>query len=38
MIHTLFSGDEIPKERIHCVCIAAICIGSVLRTNILKFI
>ena len=33
MIHTLFSGDEIPKERIHCVCIAAICIGSVLRRD-----
>ena len=30
MINTLFSGDEIPKERIHYVCIAAICIDSVL--------
>ena len=33
MIHTLFSGDEIPKERIHYVCIAAICIDSVLRKD-----
>ena len=32
-INTLFSGDEIPKERIHYVCISAICILSVLRTN-----
>ena len=33
MINTLFSGDEIPKERIHHVCIAAICIDSVLRVD-----
>ena len=33
MINTLFSGDEIPKERIHYVCIAAIFIGSVLRVD-----
>ena len=33
MIHTLFSGDKIPKERIHYVCIAAICIDSVLRKD-----
>ena len=33
MINTLFSGDEIPKERIHYVCISAICIDSVLRIN-----
>ena len=32
-ISTLFSGDEIPKERIHYVCISAICIDSVLRTD-----
>ena len=30
-INTLFSGDEIPKERIHYVCISAICIDSVLK-------
>ena len=30
-INTLFSGDEIPMERIHYVCISAICIDSVLR-------
>ena len=29
-INTLFSGDEICKERIHYVCISAICIDSVL--------
>ena len=33
MINTLFSGDEIPKERNHYVCIAAICIDSVLRVD-----
>ena len=30
-INTLFSGGEIPKERIHHVCISAIFIDSVLR-------
>ena len=40
MINTLFSGDEIPKERIHSICIASVCIDSVLQTKkiILKFI
>ena len=33
MINTLFSGNEIPKEKIHYVCIAAICIDSVLKVN-----
>ena len=33
MINTLFSGDKIPKERIHDVCIAAICIDSLLRVD-----
>ena len=33
MINTLFPGDEIPKERIHYVCISAICIDSVLRAD-----
>ena len=32
-INTKFSGDEIPKERIHYVCISAICIDSVLRRD-----
>ena len=32
-INTHFSGDEIPKERIHYVCISAICIDSVLSTD-----
>ena len=32
-INTLFSGDEIPKERIHYVFISVICIDSVLRTD-----
>ena len=32
-INTLFSGDEIPKERIHYVCISVICIYSVLRRD-----
>ena len=33
MINTIFSGDEIPKERNHYVSIAAICIDSVLRVD-----
>ena len=33
MINTPFSGDEIPKERIHYICISAICIDSVLRVD-----
>ena len=32
-INTLFSGDEIPKERNHYVCISANCIDSVLKTD-----
>ena len=31
MINTLFSGNEISKQRNHYICIAAICIHSVLR-------
>ena len=33
MINTLFSGDEIPKERNHYVCISAICNDSVLKAD-----
>ena len=33
MINTLFSGYEIPKERNHYICIATICIDSVLRVD-----
>ena len=33
LINTLFSGDEIPKERILYVCISAICIDSILRVD-----
>ena len=32
-INTLCSGDKIPKERIHYVCISAIYINSVLKTE-----
>ena len=32
-IKKLFSGDEIPKDRIHYICISAICIDSVLRRD-----
>ena len=32
-VNTLFSGDEISKERIHYVCISAIFMDSVLRTD-----
>ena len=31
MINTFFSGNEIPKERNHYICIAAICIESLLK-------
>ena len=37
MINTLFSGNEIPKERNHYICIAAICIDSVLRVDKKKY-
>ena len=33
MINTLFSGNEISKERHHYICIAAIYIDSVLRVD-----
>ena len=32
-INTLFSGNEIPKGRNHYICIAAICIDSVLKVD-----
>ena len=32
-IITLFPGDEIPKEKIHYVCIPAVCIDSILRVD-----
>ena len=33
IINTLFSSNEIPKERDHYICIAAICIDSVLKVD-----
>ena len=33
MINTLFTGDEIPKEKIHYVCIPTVCVDSLLRVN-----
>ena len=33
MINTLFSGNEISKERNRCICFAAICIDSVLKVD-----
>ena len=33
MINTLISGNETPKERNHYLCIAAICIDSVLKVD-----
>ena len=33
MINTLFSGNEIPKEGNHCICISATCIDSVLKID-----
>ena len=32
-INTLFSEDEFPKEKMHYVCINAICVDSVLRED-----
>ena len=33
MINTLFSGNEIPKERNHYICIVAFFIDSVLKVD-----
>ena len=33
MPNTFFSGNEIPKERSHYICIAAICIDFVLKVD-----
>ena len=33
MINTLFLGKEIPKERNHYICTAAICIDSILKVD-----
>ena len=33
MINTLFSGDEVPKEKIHYVCIPAVYIDCILRVD-----
>ena len=33
MINTLFSGDEIPRERIHYVCIPAVCTDTILKVD-----
>ena len=38
MINILFSGNEIPKERNRYVCIAAICIDSVLNVDKKNFL
>ena len=37
MINTLFSGNKISNERNHYICIAAICIDSVLKTDKKKY-
>ena len=33
MINTLFLGNEIPRERNYYICIAGICIDSVLKID-----
>ena len=38
MINTLFSGNEILKERNYYICIAAICAGSVLKVDKKNFL
>ena len=37
VINTLFSGDEIPKERVQYTCISCISIDSVLRVNMKNY-
>ena len=37
IINALCSGNEIPKERSHCICIAAICIDSVLKVDKISY-
>ena len=32
-INTLFSDNKVPKEESHYICIAAVCIDSVLRID-----
>ena len=32
-VNTTFTDDEIPKEKTHYLCIAAICIDSVLKLD-----
>ena len=33
MVHTIYWGDEIPKEAIHYTCLASINIGSVMKID-----
>ena len=33
VIHTIFVGDEIPKERVHYTCVATINIDSVMKRD-----
>ena len=33
MVNKLFPGKEIPKERNHYICIAAICFDSLLKVG-----
>ena len=33
VVNTFFSGDEIPKERVACICISCISIDSVLKLD-----
>ena len=37
MINKLFTGNEIPKEKNHYICITAICVDSVLKIDKIKF-
>ena len=33
MINTLFTGNNIPKEKIECICIPVISVDSVLKVH-----
>ena len=37
VVNTIFWSNKIPKERIHCTCIAAICIDSAMKMNKKKY-
>ena len=37
MINTIFSGNKIPEERNHYICITVICIDAVLKVEKINY-